>query len=162
VHVIYENAATPFTDSALEIAKVTPEDALVVVQGESWDPTALYYSRRKGLMLDDHLPPSVARALPRQGYNYLFSLDPQTYPIEIVREWQQPLIELLRQFERARRLRDAFFRQGSQKLEVGFVVTPTALDQSASRLLIEIENPLQTPETPRNRPELWFDPRRDN
>lgn len=30
------------------------------------------------------------------------------------------------------------------------------------RLLIEIDNPLQTPETPRNRPELWFDPRRDN
>jgi hypothetical protein len=31
-----------------------------------------------------------------------------------------------------------------------------------NRLLIEIDNPLQTPETPRNRPELWFDPRRDN
>jgi hypothetical protein len=32
----------------------------------------------------------------------------------------------------------------------------------SNRLLIKIDNPLQTPETPRNRSELWFDPRRDN
>jgi len=31
-----------------------------------------------------------------------------------------------------------------------------------NRLLIKIDNPLQTPETPLNRSELWFDPRRDN
>ncbi|SEC49396.1 hypothetical protein SAMN05444161_1241 [Rhizobiales bacterium GAS191] len=30
-----------------------------------------------------------------------------------------------------------------------------------SRLLIQIDNPLQTPETPLNRSELWYDPRRD-
>jgi hypothetical protein len=31
-----------------------------------------------------------------------------------------------------------------------------------NRLLIEIDNPLQTPQTPLYRPELWYDPRRDN
>ncbi|WP_146159806.1 hypothetical protein [Bradyrhizobium sp. MOS002] len=31
-----------------------------------------------------------------------------------------------------------------------------------NRLLIEIDNPLQTPKTPLYRPELWYDPRRDN
>jgi hypothetical protein len=29
------------------------------------------------------------------------------------------------------------------------------------RLLIRIDNPLQTPETPLDRIELWYDPRRD-
>lgn len=31
-----------------------------------------------------------------------------------------------------------------------------------NRSLIRIENPLQTPDTPLNRTELWYDPRRDN
>jgi ABC-type amino acid transport substrate-binding protein len=31
-----------------------------------------------------------------------------------------------------------------------------------NRRLIEIDNPLQTPQTPLNRRELWYDPRRDN
>jgi hypothetical protein len=31
-----------------------------------------------------------------------------------------------------------------------------------NRLLIRIDNPLQTPETPLMRPELWYDPRHDN
>jgi hypothetical protein len=29
------------------------------------------------------------------------------------------------------------------------------------RVLIRIDNPLETPETPLNRAELWYDPRRD-
>jgi hypothetical protein len=29
------------------------------------------------------------------------------------------------------------------------------------RVVIELRNPLLTPQTPKNRPELWFDPKRD-
>jgi hypothetical protein len=31
-----------------------------------------------------------------------------------------------------------------------------------NRLLLRIDNPLQTPETPLGRSELWYDPRRDD
>jgi hypothetical protein len=48
----------------------------------------LYYSRRKGVMLTPRAAvPSIVQGLPRQGYHYLFSTDPQTTPIEIVHEW---------------------------------------------------------------------------
>jgi hypothetical protein len=57
-----------------------------------------------------------------------------------------------------RMLKDGSFERMFQafkrpfELEIGF----------RNRLLIKIDNPLETPETPLNRSELWYDPRRDN
>ena len=46
---------------------------------------------------------------------------------------------MLRQFEAAGRIRDAFFRSGSQLPEVQFTVTITELDQSAGRFVLELD-----------------------
>jgi hypothetical protein len=56
-----------------------------------------------------------------------------------------------------RMLRDGSFERMFQSFKAPF-------EQQVglrSRLLIEIDNPLETPETPLSRIELWYDPRRD-
>ena len=67
---------------------------------------------------------------------------------------------LLRQVEAAQRVGEIFFRPGSLKPELRFVVTPTDLDAAANRFLLEIDG--QTfdyrhgPE--RNQPASWPGP----
>lgn len=46
---------------------------------------------------------------------------------------------MLRQFELAGRIRDAFFRPGAQMPELRFTVTPAELDALATRFLLEID-----------------------
>jgi type VI secretion system protein ImpL len=50
-----------------------------------------------------------------------------------------PSLPMLRQFEAAQRIRDAFFRPGSQEPELRFRVTMTDLDASATRVALEID-----------------------
>ena len=47
--------------------------------------------------------------------------------------------EMLRQFEAAERIREAFFRAGAQEPELRFRVTPTELDAAATRFVLEID-----------------------
>jgi type VI secretion system protein ImpL len=46
---------------------------------------------------------------------------------------------MLRQFEAAQRIRDAYFRPGGQLPEVHFNVTPSLLDAAASRATLEVD-----------------------
>jgi len=46
---------------------------------------------------------------------------------------------MLRQFEMAQRIRDAYFKPGGSVPEVRFTVTPTLLDASASRFTLEVD-----------------------
>ena len=46
---------------------------------------------------------------------------------------------MLRQFEAARRIRDSYFRAGSQMPEVRFALTPTTLDGQTQRFVLEID-----------------------
>jgi type VI secretion system protein ImpL len=46
---------------------------------------------------------------------------------------------MLRQFETAQRIRDAYFRPGGSMPEVRFNITPTLLDASASRFTLEVD-----------------------
>jgi len=46
---------------------------------------------------------------------------------------------MLRQFEAAGRIRETFFRSGSQSPEVRFTLTPIELDASATRFLLELD-----------------------
>jgi type VI secretion system protein ImpL len=46
---------------------------------------------------------------------------------------------MLRQFEAARRIRDSYFRSGSQVPEVRFSLTPTTLDGQTQRFVLEID-----------------------
>ena len=51
-----------------------------------------------------------------------------------------PSLGMLRQFEAAKRIRERFFRPGSQDPELRFRVSPTELDASATRFLLEIDD----------------------
>lgn len=46
---------------------------------------------------------------------------------------------LLRQFERARRIRDIYFKPGSQMPETRFTLSPDALDAGATRFVLELD-----------------------
>ena len=50
-----------------------------------------------------------------------------------------PSLPMLRQFESAQRIREMFFRPGSQETEVRFRVTPTELDADVTRFLLEVD-----------------------
>jgi type VI secretion system protein ImpL len=50
-----------------------------------------------------------------------------------------PSMAMLRQFETAQRIRETFFRPGSQDPELRFRVTPSDLDASAIRFVLEID-----------------------
>ena len=50
-----------------------------------------------------------------------------------------PSNAMLRQFETAERIRETFFKAGSQEPEVRFRLTPAALDPSTTRFVIEID-----------------------
>jgi hypothetical protein len=85
---IYSTVTAPSVDAANEMSAIVPRNALVIVQGADWDPTLLYYSRREGMMLPPRTAtPAVLRRLPRQGYTYLFSFDPASTDIDLMREW---------------------------------------------------------------------------
>jgi hypothetical protein len=56
-----------------------------------------------------------------------------------------------------RMLKDGSFEHGFQTFKSKFEAEIGFRD----RLLIRVENPLQTPETPLDRPELWYDPKAD-
>ena len=67
---------------------------------------------------------------------------------------------MLRQFETARAIRDAFFRPGSMKLEVGFRVTPGSIDSNVQRFVFDIDGQMldYRHEAPRSVPMKWPGP----
>jgi hypothetical protein len=86
--VPYRSVASAQLDGGLELHAVTSRDDLVVVQYPDWDPTTLYYARRRGLMLDPRAVNSrILRSLPRQGYDAWFAYDPVGAAIEEMRRW---------------------------------------------------------------------------
>ena len=48
-------------------------------------------------------------------------------------------LAMLRRFESAQRIRDMYFRPGSQALELRFTVTPAELDAGATRFVLEVD-----------------------
>jgi type VI secretion system protein ImpL len=69
-------------------------------------------------------------------------------------------VSMLRAFEAAGRIREMFFRPGSQMPEVRFTLTPVELDASATRFLLEVDG--QTFDyrhgPPRSLPATWPGP----
>lgn len=74
--------------AARELAALSRGDDLVVVVGRRYDPSVLYYARRKGLLItEENASQELYATLPAQPYRIFFSFDPAIDPIGIMRSW---------------------------------------------------------------------------
>ena len=86
---MYDPTTDPLVTAAVELQRSTPPGAPVVYLGEDWNPTTPYYADRPGLMLPPKLLANqqLLDGLPRQGYRYVFSFNPDTDPIQVLSKW---------------------------------------------------------------------------
>ena len=87
---IYEpvHDAEQILPAASELAALSRSDDLVVMVGRRYDPSVLYYARRKGLLItDENASEELYATLPSQPYRIFFSWDPALDPIGIMRSW---------------------------------------------------------------------------
>jgi len=83
--VIDEESVLP---AARELAALSRDDDLVVMVGHRYDPSVLYYARRKGLVItEENASEELYATLPSQAYRIFFSFDPALDPIGIMRSW---------------------------------------------------------------------------
>lgn len=75
--------------AAGELATLSRSDDLVVMVGRRYDPSVLYYARRKGLLItEENASEQLYATLPSQPYRIFFSWDPALDPIGIMRSWR--------------------------------------------------------------------------
>lgn len=74
--------------AARELTALSRSDDLVVMIGRGWDPSILYYARRKGLLIThENASAQLYATLPSQPYRIIFSWDPARDPIGIMWYW---------------------------------------------------------------------------
>jgi hypothetical protein len=74
--------------AASELAALSRSDDLVVMVGRRYDPSVLYYARRKGLLItEENASEELYATLPSRPYRIFFSWDPALDPISIMRSW---------------------------------------------------------------------------
>lgn len=74
--------------AARELAALSRADDLVVMVGRRYDPSVLYYARRRGLLIsEENASEELYATLPSQSYRIFFSWDPALDPIGIMRSW---------------------------------------------------------------------------
>ena len=74
--------------AAAELGALSKSDDLVVMVGQRYDPSILYYARRKGLLItEENASEQLYATLPSQAYRIFFSFDPALDPIGIMRSW---------------------------------------------------------------------------
>ncbi len=74
--------------AASELAALSRSDDLVVMVGHRYDPSVLYYARRKGLLItEENASEQLYATLPSQPYRIFFSWDPALDPVGIMQSW---------------------------------------------------------------------------